>query len=183
MQKLLSKKFFERSAVEVAENLIGKYLVSKKYGKFLITETEAYEGPDDLASHASKGRTKRTEVMFGEAGVFYVYLVYGMYYMLNVVCGKKGHPAAVLIRGVVPLEAAEMVFPASNGIDGPGKVTKFLNMGKELNDKKAAPETGLWFEDSGLMITKTKIKKTPRVGVTYAGPVWSNKLWRFVYRG
>lgn len=188
MNRLLPKKFFERSAVEVAEDLIGKYLVSKKYGKFLITETEAYEGIEDLASHASKGRTKRTEVMFGEAGRFYVYLVYGMYEMLNVVTGPKGHPAAVLIRGARKIEKLNegkieiLRKRKESKLNGPGKLTKKLDINRSLNNLPAIPKTRLWFEESPLKINKKLIEKTPRIGVTYAGPLWSNKLWRFVYK-
>ncbi len=170
MRKVLSKKFFNRSAPEVAENLIGKYLVRKVRGKesaSMITEVEAYEGHEDKASHASKGKTKRTEVMFGFAGVFYIYLVYGMYEMLNIVTGAKGYPSAVLIRGV-------------KKINGPGRLTKNLNITRALHGKKAVRESGLWVEDRGEKISKNYIKKTPRIGVDYAGPVWSQKKYRFV---
>jgi len=170
MRKVLLKKFFNRSAPEVAENLIGKYLVRKVRGKesaFMITEVEAYEGHEDKASHASKGKTKRTEVMFSSPGVFYIYLVYGMYEMLNIVTGANGYPAAVLIRGV-------------KGINGPGRLTKNLNITRALNAKKVASESGLWIEDRGDKIPKKYITKTPRIGVGYAGPVWSQKQYRFV---
>ncbi len=172
MRKILSKKFFERSAPEVAEDLIGKYLVRRVRGResaFMITEVEAYEGFDDKASHASKGRTKRTEVMFGPAGVFYMYLVYGMYEMLNIVTGEKDYPAAVLIRGV-------------EGVAGPGRLTKRLKIKRALSGKKATRESGLWIEERGVKIPKKDIKKTPRVGVDYAGPVWSRKHYRFVLK-
>lgn len=171
MNGVLGKKFFERSAVTVAEDLIGKYLVvsSKHQGKktiqkYLITETEAYEGIEDRASHASRGKTERNEVMFGEAGIFYVYFVYGMHYMLNIVTGKKEHPSAVLIR-------------AAGEFNGPGKLTKNLKIDKKFNSEKAVRESGLWFEYCPKQ--KFAIKKLPRVGVNYAGPVWSKKLWRF----
>jgi DNA-3-methyladenine glycosylase len=175
--KILSKKFFERPAPEVAEDLLGKYLVRKTGNKttaLMITEVEAYDGIDDLASHASKEKTKRNSVMWGEAGVFYVYFVYGMYYMLNVVTGKKNHPSAVLIRGV-------------EGMKGPGVLTRNLKINKNFNEKKAEPKTGLWFENNPTSPQQTRLRetkeilKTPRIGVAYAGPVWSKKMWRFVY--
>ncbi|VAW14837.1 DNA-3-methyladenine glycosylase II [hydrothermal vent metagenome] len=172
MRKVLSKKFFERPAPEVAEDIIGKYLVCTVRGResaFMITEVEAYEGFDDKASHASKGRTKRTEVMFGSAGVFYVYLVYGMYEMLNIVTGPKDYPAAVLVRGV-------------ESIAGPGRLTKSLKITRALSGKKATRESGLWIEERGVKISKKDIKKTPRIGVDYAGPVWSRKQYRFVLK-
>ena len=172
MRKVLDKKFFDRPVVRVAKELIGKYLVRKigrKEIALMITETEAYDGERDLACHASKGRTKRTEVMFGEPAHWYVYLVYGMYYMLNIVTGKKDYPAAVLIRGI-------------KGYDGPGKVTRFLEIDKRLNSRPAAKAAGLWIEDRGVKIKKTDIMRTPRIGINYAGEIWAKKPWRFVLK-
>jgi len=169
--KILPQKFFERPVLKVAEDLIGKLIVRKingKIKKYIITETEGYDGEKDLACHASKGRTKRTEVMFGEAGVWYIYLVYGMHYMINIVTGKKDHPAAVLIRGV-------------KDISGPGRLSKTLFADITFTGKSATPETGMWFED-GEEINKKKILRTPRIGIDYAGPIWSKKLWRFVLK-
>jgi DNA-3-methyladenine glycosylase len=172
MKKILGHNFFNRPAPKVALDLLGKYLVREINGipkAYIITETESYEGTKDLASHASKGRTKRNEIMFGKAGIFYVYLVYGMHTMLNIVTGKKDHPGAVLIRGV-------------KDIPGPGRLTKVLNINLKFNALPAVPETGIWFEDSRKILRKNDIQKTPRIGVAYAGPVWSKKLWRFVYK-
>lgn len=178
-RKVLDKRFFNRPVVKVAEDLIGKYLVRKighKEIALMITETEAYDGVNDLACHASKGRTARTEIMFGEAGHWYIYLVYGMHFMLNVVTGAKDYPAAVLIRGV-------------EGYNGPGKVTRFLEIDKRLNGKPAtkervaglnSPLNSLWIEDRGGKISKTNIIKTPRIGIDYAGEIWAKKPWRFV---
>jgi len=170
MNRVLDEKFFNRDTKAVAKDLLGKFLIRKIGNKVvfaMITETEAYDGLLDKASHAYKGRTERTNVMFGHPGYFYIYLVYGMYYMLNVVTREKEYPAAVLIRGVI-------------SHDGPGKVTRFFKIGKVFNDKKVSKETGLWFEDRGIIISKKKIKKTPRIGVSYAGPVWSQKKLRFI---
>src|SRR5438067_1466790 len=114
MRKVLTSAFFERDTKTVAKELIGKFLVrkiNKKVVAVMITETEAYEGFKDKASHAFKGRTKRTEIMFGQPGYFYVYLCYGMYYLMNISTRESGFPAAVLIRGV-------------EGADGPGKLTR-----------------------------------------------------------
>lgn len=172
--KILGQKFFERPVVKVAQDLIGKVLVRKIKGKTFrhtITETEAYDGPEDLACHASKGRTKRTEVMFGPAGVWYIYLVYGMYYMINIVTGKKDYPAAVLIRGV-------------KGIKGPGRVSRALFIDKSFTGKSATPHTQFWIEEpkDKEKIKSLKILKTPRIGINYSGPIWSKKLWRFVLK-
>lgn len=167
MNKILDQSFFNRPTLVVAENLIGKFLVNKDNKRILITEVEAYDGPEDLACHASKGKTPRTEIMFDRAGHFYVYLCYGMHWMLNIVTGPKGYPAAILIRG-------------AKEISGPARLTKFLQIDKSLNKKIAHPDSGLWFEDSNIKISPKKIQKTPRIGVDYAGPVWSKKKYRFV---
>ncbi len=166
----LPHSFFNRPVLEVAQDLIGCYLVRKrrnKIEKYMITETEAYDGHLDLACHASKGRTKRTEIMFGEAGHAYVYFVYGMHWMLNIVTGPKDYPAAVLIRGI-------------ENLHGPARVTKKLGIAGILNGKKLGRSTGLWVEKSDKAIAKNSIKRTPRIGVDYAGPTWSKKKYRFV---
>lgn len=170
MRKILNDQFFNRPAVVVAQELIGKYLV-RKIGKteiaLMITETEAYDGEDDRASHASRGKTKRNEVMFGEAGKFYVYFVYGMHHMINIVTGEKDYPAAVLIRG------------AGHAM-GPGILAKILDIDVSFSGKEANRKTGVWFEDRGEELKPRKIKKMSRVGVSYAGPEWSEKKYRFV---
>lgn len=154
----------------MARDLLGKFLVRISKGKeisAMITETEAYDGPRDLASHASHGKTKRTEVMFGHPGYFYVYLCYGMHHMLNVVTREKDYPAAVLIRSV-------------DKAAGPGRVTKLFKIDKKFSEKFSSKKSNLWFEDRGVKIERNKIIKTPRIGVNYAGPVWSSKKFRFM---
>ncbi len=168
MKKLLTEKFFNRNVLEVAPALLGKYLVrriGKKKISMMITEVEAYDGVNDKACHAHKGRTARTEIMFGPSGYWYVYLCYGMYWMLNVVTCPKDYPAAVLIRG-------------TNEISGPGRITRALAVDKTMNTLRVSPKTGLWIEDSGVKINPVHIKKTPRIGVSYAG-TWAKKPWRF----
>jgi len=168
----LGTEFFNRDTAVVAQELLGKFLVRRVGGRevaVMITETEAYDGPHDLASHASKGKTMRTEMMFGHPGHFYIYLIYGMYFMLNVVTREHGYPAAVLIRGI-------------EGVEGPGKLTRFLKIDKKLNGRAAAQPSALWFEDRGVKISPRNIKKLPRVGVTYAGPIWSAKKLRFLLK-
>ncbi len=181
MRKVLKTKFFERNVVKVAHDLIGKYIVREREGKavaYKITETEAYDGPHDLACHASKGRTKRTEVLYGEAGHLYVYLIYGMHYLLNVVSDKKEYPAGVLIRAV---EGVEIINDKKvlYKITGPGRVSKALGIDKTFHSKKASKETKIWFEDRGEIVPEKSIKKTARIGVDYAGPIWSKKKYRF----
>ena len=169
MAKPLSKKFFCRPAPIVAPELLGCYLVRRwggnKVEKLLITETEAYDGQEDLANHASRGRSVRTEVMFNSGGVFYVYLIYGMYYMLNVVVDEVDRPAAVLIRG-------------TDRVSGPGRLGRYLNINKDLNGQLAEVASGIWFEKSFVSQQK-KIKTLPRVGVEYAG-VWASKPYRYL---
>lgn len=170
MRKILGKNFFEKDTLKVAENLLGKYLVRKIGDKEIvlrINEVEAYDGFEDKASHAHKGKTERNKVMFGEAGNWYVYLVYGIHNMLNIVTGKADYPAAILIRG-------------AGDISGPGKLTKFLKIDRKLNDEIASVGSGLWFEDRGESVDKKKIKRTSRVGVDYAGPIWAKKDYRFI---
>jgi DNA-3-methyladenine glycosylase len=188
-RRILKKEFFDRSALTAAKELLGKYLVRKIRGKetaLMITEVEAYDGFDDKASHAHRGITDRNKTMFGEAGIWYVYLVYGMHNMLNIVTGEKGHPSAVLIRGACPvrskksLVSAKSLIRTSYGIDGPGKLTELLKIDRKLNGKSAARKSGLWLEDRGIKISKRQIKRTPRIGVHYAGEIWSKKPYRFV---
>lgn len=154
----------------VAKELLGKYLVrriGKKETALMIMETESYDGWEDRASHASRGKTVRNAPMFEDAGIFYIYLCYGMHWMLNVVTGDKDYPAAVLIRGI-------------EGAEGPARLTKNLSIDKSFNKKLVAPEAKLWFEDRGIIIPTHRIKKLPRIGVAYAGKKWAKKPWRFL---
>lgn len=186
-RKVLNRSFFSRSALSVARGLLGKVLVRKYRGKRIegmITEVEAYTGAHDLACHGAKGRTARTEVMFGPAGYWYVYFVYGMHWMLNIVTGKEGSPSAVLIRAAfVPKDFGEPKGVLSlstlsvDRVDGPGKLTRYLRIGKSLNGKIAIPKSGLWIEDRGIKIPSSAVERTPRIGVGYAGE-WAEKPYR-----
>lgn len=255
MRKILTKKFFERSALKIAPELLWKFLCNSYLGQvscFMICEVEAYDGFNDKASHASRGRTERNAPMFGEAGRWYVYFTYGMHWMLNIVTGPKDYPAAVLIRAVAiwqpeqflasfspsqrwapklqPFRSSETsetmpkklqksarnsrlaptaswrnVFTdlaqsrhlgtsreipqqrdirvwkniAPRSLDGPAKLTKFLKIDKQFNNLPASRKTGLWIEDRGVKIPMLQIKRTPRIGVDYAGE-WAKKKYRFV---
>ncbi len=166
--KMLSPEFFARPTRRVARELLGKYLVRRTDGvtvAYMITEVEAYDGPHDKASHASKGRTARTAVMFGPAGHWYVYLCYGMHWMLNIVTGQEDYPAAVLIRGV-------------EGYVGPGRVTKALGVDRTQNTLSATRASGLWIEDRGVQVPRRRIATAPRIGVAYAKE-WADKPWRY----
>jgi DNA-3-methyladenine glycosylase len=176
MTKIISQKFYQQPTLVVAKKLLGKYLVRKIGRQKIIgqiVETEAYCGPHDLASHASRGLTERNKVMFGPAGHWYVYLIYGMYYCLNVVTERNNYPAAVLIRSVRPISGPTNKMK----VDGPGKLCRAFKIDKSLNQKSACQQkTKLWIEDHQIKVGA--IKKAKRVGVAYAGQ-YQNKLWRF----
>lgn len=156
--------------------------------KYKIVETEAYVGPNDLASHASRGRTERNNVMFGEPGIIYVYFTYGMHYMLNIITEKKEYPAAVLIRALEPIctDAKSCVSIVST--NGPAKLTKALKIDKTFNHlpiytKKHLPagrQGGLWIEapPTPRLRRAKQIVKTTRIGIDYAKE-YKSKLWRF----
>lgn len=131
----------------------------------MITEVEAYAGFRDRASHASRGKTPQNHIMFGPAGMWYVYFIYGMHWMLNIVTAREGYPAAILIRGV-------------EGISGPARVARFFTVGQRCNAKPARRSTGLWIEDRGVRIRPSGVMRSKRIGVGYAGR-WCHKLWRF----
>jgi DNA-3-methyladenine glycosylase len=170
--KILSRSYFHRPTLVVARSLIGKYLVRQNGRKKLagkIIEVEAYIGSQDKACHASKGRTERTEVMFGPPGMSYVYLIYGMYSMLNVVTERGEFPAAVLIRAI---EVDGKL------INGPGKLCRELDIDRSLNRLDLTTGRSLWFEDRGVRVSRQQIGTFSRIGVEYAG-VWAKKPWRF----
>lgn len=171
---ILTRKLYQRKTLQVAHNLLGCFLVRKignKIIKGIITETEAYIGEDDLACHASRGRTPRTEIMYGEAGHAYVYMIYGMYHCLNIVTEKKDFPAAVLIRGI---KIENVKYKKTNG---PGKLCKFLDIGRKLNGWDVTKSKKLWIE-VGIKIKNTKIHKDKRIGIDYAKHC-KHYLWRF----
>jgi DNA-3-methyladenine glycosylase len=166
--KRLNKSFFKRDVLEIAPDLLGKFLVRKfpdgSLIKYKIVETEAYRGEEDEACHACKGRTPRTDVMYREGGKVYVYLIYGMYWMLNFVTGNKEHPQAILIRGV-------------EGFIGPGKVGRLLKLDKSFYAEDLSISKRIWVEDSN---EKVSYKTDKRIGIDYAGSKWRNMKWRYI---
>ena len=162
----LNFDFFHRPCLEVARDLVGKVLVRRtEQGeiRLRISETEAYCGEADTACHAHKGRTKRTEVMYAEAGTLYIYLCYGMHWLMNIVTGEKEQPEAVLIRAC--LEA-----------DGPGKLTKRLGITGEYNRLQIGKTLDLWIEDDGF---RCEVETGRRVGIGYASQEDQDRPWRF----
>lgn len=173
MARVLNKAFFNRPTLDVARELLGKQLCRRlDSGKILrarICETEAYDGFEDKASHASKGETTRNVVMFGPPGRAYIYLCYGVHWLLNISTREQGYPAAVLIRGV-------------EGVQGPGRLTKHFQINRAFNDQLLTRVGGLWVEDAGDDLEQDSIVCTPRIGIDYAGPEWAAVPWRFVWQ-
>lgn len=168
MNKILTRDFFDRDALVVAPELVGKILVrTLDDGTELrerITETEAYRGEEDKGCHASKGRTRRTELLYGESGVIYVYLCYGVHWLMNVITGEKEQPQGVLFR--------------CGGVhSGPGKLTKFLQINGSFNGESFCGNQRIRIEDDGY---RPGIVTAPRVGIDYAGDYWKNVEWRFI---
>ena len=176
----LGDDFYKIDAVSLAPKLLGKLLCRNTNGKTIkvrISETEAYFGENDTACHAHKGRTKRTEVMFYKGGFTYVYLCYGIHYMLNIVSGTQDHPEAVLIRATLPVKDYE--FLKIKDLNGPGKLTKALNIDKNLNKENLLTSSKIWLEDDGYEPLYVKDK---RIGISYASEQDQNKLWRFILK-
>ena len=169
-RRVLPPAFFERPATEVAPDLLGAVLCRARGGtaveRLPLTEVEAYEGFEDRASHAHRGRTPRNEVMFGPAGHWYLYLCYGVHWLANIVTGPPGHPGAVLLRG-------------AGDISGPGRLTRALGVGKAENTRPAVPASRFWIE-AGTPPSPGEVITGPRVGVHYAGSRWAAKPWRWI---
>lgn len=170
---ILASKFFNRDTIQVARDLLGKVLVRSSGEKILetiINEVEVYDGFEDRASHAHRGMTQRNKPMFGPAGRWYIYLIYGLHSMLNITTGPNKYPAAILIRGGFKADG--------KNINGPGKLTKYLKIDKSLNDLRGSRKSGLWVEDRGIKIKQGDILVSPRIGVAYAGE-WAHKPYNF----
>lgn len=165
----LNRDFFTKDVLDVAPALLGADLVFKleeAVQRYTITEVEAYRGEEDLACHASKGRTKRTEIMYHSGGHIYVYLIYGMHWMLNIVAGEEDNPQAILIRGV-------------SNCNGPGRVGKLLRIDKSYYGVDLVKSNKIWIE-KGHNNQGGSIIRQPRVGIDYAGEEWINKNWRYI---
>lgn len=169
---------FNRPTLHVARALIGTYIVRSVGGRrisAMITETEAYKGPRDAASHAYNGRrTARVEPLYRDGGTTYVYLVYGMHWLLNFSTAGAEKPEGVLIRAVAVEHGDEWEL-----VVGPGRVTRALRIDKKLDGIDATVSTDLWLEDRGVRVPPRFIVKGPRIGVDYAGPYWAARPWRF----
>ena len=163
----LSRDFYTKDVLDVAPGLLSKILAVRSgndaINRFIISETEAYRGSEDKACHASRGRTPRTEIMYADGGKLYVYFVYGMYWMLNIVTGREDDPQAVLIRGL-------------ENCSGPGRVAKMLGIDRSFYGEDLVDSQRIWIEESGII---PEYKTGPRIGINYAGELWKEKPWRY----
>lgn len=198
MNLRLKRQFYLQPALKVAKELLGQYLVhqagsQKIIGK--IVETEAYPGPQDLASHARHNKiTPRNLAEYMRGGHIYIYLVYGLYWQLNISTGMAGRPACVLIRAVEPLPARidtnklrmnANIRAIRGGVrenscltNGPGKLCRYLKINQRHYGLDLVTSREIWLERGEKMLTKS-IVATKRIGIDYAGPFWANKKWRF----
>jgi len=169
---VLNRSFFIRPALTVAQEVLGKYLVvNGKAGK--IIETEAYIGPEDKASHAFAGkRTERNKAEYLIGGHVYIYLVYGMYWQLNISTGQKGYPECFLIRAVAGKDDIKRT-------NGPGKLCQYFGLDKSFYGEDVAKSQRVWLEDRG---ENCQIVAKSRVGIDYAGPYWAKRKLRFLIK-
>lgn len=174
----ITRDFYARKTLTVARELIGMYLVhedggARRVGR--IVETEAYQGPQDLAAHSSRGRTPRTEVMFGPPGHAYVYFIYGFWNCINVVTEAEGVPHAVLLRALEPVSGIE------DKTWGPGLLCRAMDIDRRLNGADLCGDV-LWLEQPpGSGRRPARIARSARIGVDYAGE-WARRPWRFFDR-
>jgi len=176
IMRRLGRGFYIKPTLVVSKELLGKHIVRKWRGKKImgrIMETEAYIGPNDKASHAYLGkRTKRNEAEYLVGGHIYIYLVYGMYWQMNIVTAGQGEPECVLIRA---LDLGRMA-------DGPGKVCRYLKLDKSFYGEDLVKSKRIWIEDDGQKVLPSQILATKRIGIDYAGKYWGQRKWRFVIK-
>ena len=185
VRRKLNRKFYDRSTLKVAKELLGKYLVVQKDGHLLsgkIVETEAYVGLKDPASHACRGMTPRNEVMFGDPGYAYVYITYGIHHCLNLVTEREGYPAAVLIRALEPVDGLKLMKKRRGRqklqdlTSGPAKLCQALGVDRELNGADLC--SGIIFvQDRGGVVGR--IASSSRIGIKEG----KDKKWRFFIKG
>lgn len=190
----LGRTFFARNTITVARELLGKKIVRHLDGQILsglIVETEAYQGHQDSASHAFKRQTPRNQVMFGPAGVAYIYLIYGLHSMFNVVTETDGTPGAVLVRAIEPLQGRAIMHllrrlrrnnNGCNLTNGPGKLCQALGIDRQLNQCDLTKGSDIWLEQ-GKVVSAHNIETGPRIGIGYARQQDQEALWRFWVKG
>ena len=187
MGKRLNRDFYSRPALEMAKNLLGKYIVieivcpsgsrgnKKLVGK--IVETEAYVGPQDKAAHSYGGKvTSRNKILYSAGGYIYIYLVYGMYWQFNITAASEGEPECVLIRAI-DQEGSDISLT-----NGPGKLCRCLKLDRSFYGEDLVKSKMIWLEDRGEEIKPCQILAGKRIGIDYAGPYWSGRKWRFLIK-
>lgn len=189
----LPRSFFDRPAMEVARELLGAYLVRVVNGcrmTGMITEAEAYQGEEDLGCHAHAGKTRRNAVMYGPPGITYVYFTYGMHWMLNVVTGAEGSPAAVLLRAIRPLEGYELMASnrprlagQSRWLDGPAKLTQALAIDGSLNGVDLCDPLSELHLTPGKRLPDEEVLTSARIGLNTVPEPWKSIPWRFFHVG
>jgi len=188
--KRIPRKFYSHKTLIVAKDLLGKYLVRKIGEKKLIgkiIETEAYIGPKDKASHAFGGKiTPRNKTEYLEGGHIYIYLVYGMYWQMNITTEKIGKPECVLIRALEPVKEIAKKDPSGSlrqkkETNGPGKLCRWMKLDKSFDGEDLTKSKRIWLEGRGEKTKKSQIIATKRIGIDYAG-VWIKKPWRFYFK-
>lgn len=177
-KRRLDRGAFNRPTLRVARDLLGKFIVRRHRGcliEAMIIEVEAYRGPRDRASHAFGGRrTARVEPLYGDGGTAYVYLAYGMHWLLNFSTAGMGKPEGVLIRGILGADDQQR-----KQVSGPGRVTTYLRVDRRVDRIDATRSPELWLEDRGIRVPARRIMTGPRVGIDYAGAYWAARRWRF----
>ena len=189
IMKRLGRDFFLQPTLKVATNMLGKYLVHRVGKNVLVSrivETEAYIGPRDKASHGYAGKkTQRNRAEYMLGGHIYIYLVYGMYWQMNISTGPEGEPECVLLRALEPVEGLEEMAKhrgttyTRNLTSGPGKLCIAMRFSGKNYGEDIVTSKNAWLEDRGDAIPRNMIVRGPRIGIDYAGPVWSKKQWRF----
>ncbi|MFW6282728.1 MAG: DNA-3-methyladenine glycosylase [Minisyncoccales bacterium] len=174
MKERIKKDFFLQSSSIVGKKILGKDLVRKlnngKERRGKIVEIEIYKGPEDKAAHTCNGKTKRNRVVWRRGGFLYIYLIYGIHFMLNISTSQKGNPECILIRAI---DSKNVSFKKTNG---PGKLTKYLKIDKKFYGEDLSKSKKIWIEGKD---KKEKIEKSVRINIDYAGRYWANKKWRF----
>ncbi|TSC72121.1 MAG: DNA-3-methyladenine glycosylase [Parcubacteria group bacterium Gr01-1014_38] len=181
MRRRLKRSFYARPTLIATRDLLGKYLVRKIGGELRagkIVETEAYIGPLDRASHAYGGKvTPRNRAEYLVGGHVYIYLVYGMYWQLNISTSRPGRPECVLLRALEPVSGDPRL------ANGPGKLCRWMKLDGSLYGEDVTRSSRVWVEDRGVRVNPKAIVAAPRIGIDYAGPTWARKRWRFYLRG
>ena len=179
--KRLTREFYSRPALQVARDILGKEIVRVWRGRQIrgrIVDVEVYSTIKDKGSHAFGGKiTPRNKIMYDHGGLVYIYLIYGMHWLFNITTGNHGHPEAILIRAVEPVEGF-----TGRQANGPGKFTKTFKLDKSFYGEDLATSKRLWLEEDEAK-DKVKVAKGPRIGIDFAGPYWSKIPWRFWVEG